>query len=64
MITAETDRSRRNARDILAAFDAAAEKSGILHDHPREMHHAGCPYILVEYARLRESDDSVGAGIV
>jgi nucleotide-binding universal stress UspA family protein len=55
MISAETDKSRKNARDLLAAFDAAAEKSGILHETILEK----CitldvPDILVEYARLRD----------
>jgi nucleotide-binding universal stress UspA family protein len=55
MIAGETSKSRKNARDLLAAFDAAAEKSGILHETMLEK----CltlevPDILVEYARLRD----------
>lgn len=55
IVAAEADKSRRNAHDLLAAFDAAAEKSGILHETIMEK----CltqevPAILVEYARLRD----------
>ncbi|MBR1125821.1 universal stress protein [Bradyrhizobium lablabi] len=55
MIANETARSRDNARDLLAAFDAAAEKAGILHETILEK----CiltrvPALLVEYARLRD----------
>ncbi|QWG23021.1 universal stress protein [Bradyrhizobium sediminis] len=55
MIAAETGKSRKNAHDLLAAFDAAAQKAGILHETILEK----CltlevPDILVEYARLRD----------
>jgi nucleotide-binding universal stress UspA family protein len=55
MISSETEKSRRNARELLEAFDAAAEKSGLLHETILEK----CltlevPDILVEYARLRD----------
>jgi hypothetical protein len=55
MIAAETEKSRNNARELLAAFDAAAERAGILHETILEK----CitldvPHILVEYARLRD----------
>ena len=55
MISSETDKSRKNARELLAAFDAAAERAGILHEAILEK----CitldvPDILVEYARLRD----------
>jgi len=55
MIAGETSKSRKSARDLLAAFDAAAEKSGLLHETILEK----CltlevPDILVEYARLRD----------
>jgi nucleotide-binding universal stress UspA family protein len=55
MIGSETEKSRKNARELLAAFDAAAEKSGLLHETILEK----CitldvPDILVEYARLRD----------
>jgi nucleotide-binding universal stress UspA family protein len=55
MIAAETEKSRNNARELLAAFDASAERAGILHETILEK----CitldvPHILVEYARLRD----------
>ena len=55
MIAAETAKSRKNAQELLAAFDAAAEKAGILHEAILEK----CitlevPDLLVEYARLRD----------
>jgi nucleotide-binding universal stress UspA family protein len=55
MLAGETAKSRNNARELLAAFDAAAEKSGVLHETILEK----CltlevPDILVEYARLRD----------
>ena len=55
MITAETEKSRNNARELLAAFDAAAEKAGILHETILEKCvTVDVPQILVEYARLRD----------
>ena len=55
MVAGETGKSRKNARDLLAAFDAAAEKAGLLHETILEK----CltlevPDIMVEYARLRD----------
>jgi nucleotide-binding universal stress UspA family protein len=55
VIAEETSKSRKNARELLAAFDAAAEKSGITHEALLEK----CltleiPDMLVEYARLRD----------
>jgi hypothetical protein len=55
MISAETEKSRNNARELLAAFDASAEKAGILHETILEK----CitlevPDLLVQYARLRD----------
>jgi nucleotide-binding universal stress UspA family protein len=55
LISAETEKSRNNARELLAAFDAAATKAGIAHETIVEK----CltldvPHILVEYARLRD----------
>jgi nucleotide-binding universal stress UspA family protein len=55
MLAGEAAKSRNNARELLAAFDAAAEKSGVLHETILEK----CltlevPDILVEYARLRD----------
>jgi nucleotide-binding universal stress UspA family protein len=55
MISAETERSRNNARELLAAFDAAAEKAGILHEIILEKSLTlEVPDLLVEYARLRD----------
>ena len=55
IIAGEAGKSRKNAQELLAAFDAAAEKAGILHETILEK----CltlevPDILVEYARLRD----------
>jgi nucleotide-binding universal stress UspA family protein len=55
IIAGEAGKSRRNAQDLLAAFDAAAEKSGV----SRESILQKCktfevPDMLVEYARLRD----------
>lgn len=55
IIAGEAEKSRRNARDMLAAFDAAADKAGVAHEIFLEK----CPTyvvpdLLVEYARLRD----------
>ena len=55
VIAAEAAKSRNNARELLAAFEAAAKKAGILHETILEK----CltlevPDLLVEYARLRD----------
>jgi nucleotide-binding universal stress UspA family protein len=55
VIAGEADRSRRNAHDLLAAFEAAAAKSGV----SRESILLKCksyevPDLLVEYSRLRD----------
>ena len=55
VIAGEAGKSRKNAQELLAAFDAAAAKAGILHETILEK----CltlevPDILVEYARLRD----------
>jgi nucleotide-binding universal stress UspA family protein len=55
IIAGETERSRKSAREMLATFNAAAEKAGILH----ETFHEKCPTfavpdLLVDYARLRD----------
>lgn len=55
IIAQETRKSRQNARDLLAAFDVAAEKSGVLHETILEKCSTPeVPDILVEYARLRD----------
>ncbi|MDO9296425.1 universal stress protein [Bradyrhizobium sp.] len=55
MIAGEVAKSRKSAHELLAAFDAAATKAGILHEAIFEK----CltleiPDLLVEYARLRD----------
>lgn len=55
IIAAEAGKSRANAQDLLAAFDAAAAKAGV----SRESMLLKCktfevPELLVEYARLRD----------
>ncbi len=55
IIAGEAAKSRNSAHKLLAAFDAAAEKAGILHETIFEK----CltleiPDLLVEYARLRD----------
>jgi nucleotide-binding universal stress UspA family protein len=55
IVAGEASKSRRSAQDLLAAFDAAAEKSGV----SRESILQKCktfevPDMLVEYARLRD----------
>lgn len=55
IIAGEAAKSRKNAQEQLAAFDAAAAKAGILHETIFEK----CltleiPDLLVEYARLRD----------
>ena len=55
LIAGETERSRKSAKDMLAAFEAAADKAGI----PHETYLEKCPTfavpdLLVEYARIRD----------
>jgi nucleotide-binding universal stress UspA family protein len=55
IIAGEAEKSRKSARDMLAAFDAAAAKAGVLHETFVEK----CPTfevpdLLVDYARLRD----------
>lgn len=55
IVATEAGKSRKNAHDLLAAFDAAAEKAGILHETILEK--AVAPDVLgllTEYARLRD----------
>jgi len=51
----ESHRSRDNARDLLAAFEATAQKAGVLHEiiHEKSLSYR-VPERLVEYARLRD----------
>jgi nucleotide-binding universal stress UspA family protein len=55
IIAGETEKSRRSAQDMLAAFDAAAEKAGVAHEtHLEKCVTYDVPDVLVEYARLRD----------
>ena len=55
IIASETEKSRKNARDLLAAFDAAATKAGVLHETFLEKcPTTDVPDLLVDYARLRD----------
>ena len=55
IIAGEAEKSRQSAKELLAAFDAAAEKAGVPHETIAEK----CPTfevpdLLVDYARLRD----------
>jgi nucleotide-binding universal stress UspA family protein len=55
IVAGEAEKSRKNARDLLAAFDATAEKSAV----PHEIFLEKCatykmPGLLVDYSRLRD----------
>jgi nucleotide-binding universal stress UspA family protein len=55
IIAEEAGKSRRNAQDLLAAFDAAAAKAGVSRESMLEKcHTVEVPELLVEYARLRD----------
>jgi nucleotide-binding universal stress UspA family protein len=55
IIAGEAGKSRRHAQDLLAAFDAAAEKSGVSHESIlQKCKSFEVPDMLVEYARLRD----------
>ena len=55
IIAGEAAKSRRNAQDLLAAFEAAAAKSGISCESILEKCKSfEAPDLLVEYARLRD----------
>jgi len=55
LIAGETEKSRKNTRDMLAAFDAAADKAGILHEAIFEKCPTfAVPDLLVEHARLHD----------
>jgi nucleotide-binding universal stress UspA family protein len=55
MIAGETEKSRNNAKAMLAAFDTAANKAGILHETQLEKCPTyAVPDLLVEHARLRD----------
>jgi len=55
MIAGEAKKSATNAQQLLAAFQAAAEKSGVFQE--RILEHcptSGVPEVLIEYSRLRD----------
>ena len=55
IIAGEAEKSRRSAQDMLAAFDAAANKAGTLHEtYLEKCPTFAVPDLLVDYARLRD----------
>jgi nucleotide-binding universal stress UspA family protein len=55
MIAGEAEKSRKSAQDLLAAFNAAASKAGILHEtYVEKCPTYAVPDLLVEYAKLRD----------
>jgi len=55
IVATETERSRKNAKDLLAAFDAAAERAGVPHEIFLENSPTyKVPDLLTDYARLRD----------
>ena len=55
IVASEAHKSRKNAQDLLAAFEEAAQKSGVLHEIVLERCLTSeVPDLLVEYARLRD----------
>jgi nucleotide-binding universal stress UspA family protein len=55
IIAGEAEKSRKSARDMLAAFDAAAAKAGVLHEtYVEKCPTFQVPELLVDYARLRD----------
>ena len=55
IIAGETEKSRTSAKDLLAAFDTAAAKAGVLHETFMEKcPTTDVPDLLVDYARLRD----------
>jgi nucleotide-binding universal stress UspA family protein len=55
LIAGETEKSRKSAKDMLAAFNAAADKAGIQHEaYLEKCPTFAVPDLLVDYARLRD----------
>jgi len=55
LIAGETEKSRKSAKDMLAAFNAAADKAGILHETYLEKSPTfAVPDLVIDYARLRD----------
>lgn len=54
-IAVEAEKSRKSARDMLAAFDAAAASAGVLHEtYVENCPTFQAPELLADYARLRD----------
>lgn len=55
IIAGEAEKSRKNVRDMLATFDDAAKRAGILHEtYLEKCPTFAVPDLLVDYARLRD----------
>lgn len=55
IIAGEAEKSRKNAKELLAAIDAAASKAGILHEgYLEKCPTFAVPDMLVDYARLHD----------
>ncbi|CUU17727.1 Universal stress protein UspA CDS [Bradyrhizobium sp.] len=55
VVASEAHKSKRNAEDLLAAFEAAAQKAGVPHEIVLERCLTSeVPDLLIEYARLRD----------
>lgn len=55
IVANEAHKSRQNAKDLLATFELAAQKAGVLHETVLERCLTSeVPDLLVEYARLRD----------
>jgi nucleotide-binding universal stress UspA family protein len=55
LLAGEAAKSRENARDLLAAFDTAAEKAGVSHETISEKCATiDLPDLFVDYARIRD----------
>ncbi len=55
IVANEAHKSRRNAQDLLAAFESTAQKSGVVHETILDRCISSeVPEILAEYARLRD----------
>jgi len=55
VVASEAHKSKRNAEDLLAAFEAAAQKAGVPHEIVLERCLTSeVPNLLIEYARLRD----------
>ncbi|MEA2345931.1 MAG: hypothetical protein QOF63_4100 [Thermoanaerobaculia bacterium] len=55
IIAGEDEKSRKSAKNLLAAFDAAAAKAGVLHEtFVEKCPTFQVPNLLVDYARLRD----------